>query len=278
MSAPPPYLAACVQLRSTTDVTANLDRAEDAIARAARYGARLVATPENTPFLGPPAAKLAAAAADGGAAAGRFARLARSLGIHVLVGSVAEPIDAARCHNTSLLYGPDGLVASYRKLHLFDVDLPGGPRFEESAHVVAGDQVVVADTPLGRIGLSVCYDVRFPELFAACVAQGAQILTVPSAFTVPTGQAHWHVLLRARAIETQCYVLAPAQEGPHDPAGARASYGHSLIVDPWGTVLADAADGEGLALAEIDLARVEAVRRAMPVGDHRRRWSGGLGE
>ncbi len=268
----PPYLAACVQLRSTDDVTANLDRAEAWIVRAAGYGAKLVATPENTPFLGPPAAKLAAIAADDSRINRRFAKLARDLRIHVLVGSVAEPIDATRCTNTSLLFGPDGLVAVYRKLHLFDVDIPGGPRFEESAHVVPGEQVVVADTPLGRIGLTICYDVRFPELYAACVAQGAQILTVPSAFTVPTGQAHWHPLLRARAIETQCYLLAPAQEGRHDPSGARQSYGHSLIVDPWGVVLADAADGEGLALAEIDLSRVDAVRRGMPVGEHRRRW------
>ncbi len=267
-----PYLAACVQLRSTEDVAANLDRAEAWIVRAAGYGAKLVATPENTPFLGPPGAKLVAAAGDDGATNRRFAGLARGLGIHVLVGSVAEPIDEARCYNTSLLFGPDGLIAVYRKLHLFDVDIPGGPRFQESAHVVAGDQVVVADTPLGRIGLTICYDVRFPELYAACVAQGAQVLTVPSAFTFPTGQAHWHPLLRTRAIECQCFVLAPAQEGRHDLAGARHSYGHSLIVDPWGTVLADAADGEGLALAEIDLTRVDTVRRAMPVGDHRRKW------
>jgi predicted amidohydrolase len=267
---PAPYLAACVQLRSTDDLVANLARADHWIARAAGYGAKLVATPENTTFLGPSETKLAAAEPIDGPTGRHFADLARSLGIHLLVGSVAERLDEHRCWNTSLLYGPDGLLARYRKLHLFDVDVPGGPRFVESAHVAAGDDVVVVATPLGRIGLTVCYDVRFPELYAACVAAGAEVLTVPSAFTFVTGQAHWHALLRARAIETQCYVLAPAQEGRHDATGARHSYGHSLLVDPWGVVLADAADGEGLALAEVDLGRVRAVRAAMPVATHRR--------
>jgi deaminated glutathione amidase len=267
---PTPYLAACVQLRSTDDIPDNLDRAESLVARAAAEGAKLVVTPENTPFLGPPAGKLASAEAVEGPVGRRFAMLARRLGIHLLVGSVGERLDDHRCFNTALLYGPGGLLATYRKRHLFDIDLPGGPRFQESAHIASGDAVVVAETPLGRIGLTICYDLRFPEMYAACVARGAEILTVPSAFTVPTGRAHWHVLLRARAIETQCFVLAPAQDGRHDAAGARESYGHSLIVGPWGDVLTEAPPGEGITLAEIDLARVRTIRAAMPVAAHRR--------
>lgn len=265
------HLVACVQLRSTEDRAASLDRAEALIARAAHWGAKLVATPENTPFLGAPAAKVASAEPLDGPTGRRMAHLARTLGIHLLVGSVGERLDDRRCYNTSLLYGPDGgLLARYRKLHLFDVDIPGGPRFQESAHIAPGDQVVVADTPIGRIGLSICYDVRFPELYRALVDGGAEIVAVPSAFTLHTGKDHWHALLRARAIETQCWVLAPAQEGRHDPQGTRWSYGHSLVVDPWGTVVAECGEGEGIAIAELDLDAARRVRRALPVRSHRR--------
>lgn len=270
------YLAAAIQLQSTDDVAANLAMVEVLVARAAAAGAALVATPENTSYLGTPRGKVASAEPAGGPVERRLAALAARHGVHLLVGSVGEALDDRRCYNTSLLYGPDGReLARYRKLHLFDVDLPDGPRFTESAHIAPGDEVVVADTPLGRIGLSICYDIRFPELYAALVARGAEVLTVPSAFTVPTGAAHWHTLLRARAIEAQAWVLAPAQEGRHDPAGARQSYGHSLIVDPWGVVVAERGEGPGLALAEIDLARVHQVRAAMPVAAHRRRGPDG---
>lgn len=267
---PVSYLAACVQLRATEDVGANIERAEYWIRRAAAYGARLITTPENTTYLGTPAGKLRIAESLDGPVGRRFEALARGLGVHLLIGSMPEAIDRTRCHNTSVLYGPDGRLGVYRKLHLFDIDMPGGPRLIESSHVAPGDEVVVVSTALGRIGLSVCYDLRFPELYAACVARGAEVLTVPSAFTFVTGQAHWHPLLRARAIETQCYLLAAAQEGRHDVAGARISYGHSLVVDPWGVVLAEAGEGEGLALAELDLARVHRVRTQLPVADHRR--------
>lgn len=267
---PPPFRAACVQLRSTEDVRENLDRAEHWIRAAAAEGAALVVTPENTPYLGRPAGKLEVAQPVDGPWGRRFEGLARALGIHLLIGSVPERADATHTWNTSLLYGPDGLLARYRKLHLFDVDVPGA-RYEESAHVRAGDEVVVVATPLGRIGLTICYDVRFPGLYTECVRLGAELLAVPSAFTVPTGAAHWHVLLRARAIETQCHVLAPAQEGAHDPAGARRSYGHSLVVGPWGELLGERAEGEGLVLAEIDPGEVRRVRAGMPVARHRRR-------
>ena len=161
-------------------------------------------------------------------------------------------------------------MARYRKIHLFDIDLPGGPTFRESAHIAPGDDVVAVPTPLGVIGLSICYDLRFPELYRKLVDAGAEILTVPSAFTLQTGKDHWHPLLRARAIECQSWVLAPAQEGRHDDQGLRHSYGHALIADPWGTVVAECGDGEGFCLAEIDLERVRRVRAAIPVEQHRR--------
>jgi predicted amidohydrolase len=265
------FLAACLQMRAGPDVPANLDRVEALAQRAAGCGAQLVATPENTTFLGPSDQKVAIAEPIEGRSHQRLANLARQLRIHLLVGSVAERLDAQRCYNTSLLYGPDGrLIALYRKIHLFDVDIPGGATFRESATIAAGAEVVVARTALGAIGLSICYDLRFPELYRKLVDAGAEILAVPSAFTLHTGRDHWHPLLRARAIEAQAWVLAPAQEGKHDTGGLRHSYGHSLIVDPWGTVVAERGDGEGFCIAEVDLATVARVRAQMPVATHRR--------
>lgn len=265
------FLAACLQMRAGPDVPANLDRVEALAQRAAGCGAQLVATPENTTFLGPSDQKVAIAEAIEGRSHQRLANLARQLRIHLLVGSVAERLDAQRCYNTSLLYGPDGrLIALYRKIHLFDVDIPGGATFRESATIAAGAEVVVARTALGAIGLSICYDLRFPELYRKLVDAGAEILAVPSAFTLHTGRDHWHPLLRARAIEAQAWVLGPAQEGKHDSGGLRHSYGHSLIVDPWGTVVAERGDGEGFCIAEVDLGTVARVRAQMPVATHRR--------
>jgi predicted amidohydrolase len=266
------FLAAVVQLSCTADVDANWEIARGLIERAAGYGARLVATPENTNFLGPPDEKVRRAESLEGQTCERFAGLAREAGIHLLLGSFNERSeDPARRYNTSVLFGPDGTrLTSYRKIHLFDVDVSDKVRFSESTTIKPGDTPVVADTPLGRIGLTVCYDVRFPGLYQRLVNDGAQILTIPSAFTLTTGKDHWHALLRARAIETQCYVLAPAQSGTHDDQGLRESYGRAMIVDPWGLVVATASDGPGIALAEIDLGRVDTVRRAIPVGDHRR--------
>lgn len=249
-------------------ITTNLAAIEAGIVRAASYGVKLIVTPENSTFLGPSDQKVALSEALDGPTHMRLAEMARRHRIHLLIGSVAERCDARRCYNTSLLFGPDGqLLAFYRKLHLFDIDIPGGPRFQESATIAAGDRPVVVDTELGKIGLSICYDVRFPLLYQKLVERGAEILTVPSAFTLQTGKDHWHPLLRARAIETQCYLLAAAQDGKHD--GNRHSYGHSLIADPWGTVLAECGDGPGLCIAEIDLQKVRAVRQAMPVQAHR---------
>jgi predicted amidohydrolase len=272
------FVAAALQLTSTSDEAANWDGARRLIERAASYGARLVATPENTNFLGPHEEKARRAEPLDGPTVSRFAELARRLRIHLLLGSFNERSDEPlRCHNTSVLLGPGGdVLAAYRKLHLFDVDIPGGVRFAESATCKPGDAggagqgVVVADTPLGRIGLTICYDLRFAELYRRLADLGADVLAVPSAFTLATGKDHWEPLLRARAIENQCYVLAPAQHGRHDDGGLRESYGHAMIVDPWGLPLATAADGPGMALAEIDLERLARVRRAIPVRQHRR--------
>jgi deaminated glutathione amidase len=272
------FLAACVQLRCTTDTEKNLATAESQIRRAASFGAKLVATPENTSYLGPKFHKVSQAEPLDGAIGTRLAKLADELGIHLLVGGLAEQriasdgtVDPKRCFNTSVLYGPSGdTLATYRKIHLFDVDVPGGLTISESDSIAPGADVVVAETPLGRIGMSICYDLRFPELYRKLVDDGAEIIAVPSAFTMTTGKDHWHVLLRARAIETQCWLLAPAQWGRHDDQGKRHSYGHSLIIDPWGAVVADKGDGVGLCLAEIDCERTAGVRRSIPVGDHRR--------
>jgi predicted amidohydrolase len=275
------YLAAAVQLTSTADEAANWESARRLIELAAARGARLVATPENTNYLGPHDEKVRRAEPLDGPTVGRFAELARRLGIHLLLGSFNERSDEpSRCYNTSVLLGPDGeVMAVYRKLHLFDVDVPGGVRFTESATCKPGALggpadphrgLAVADTPLGRLGLTICYDLRFAELYRRLADLGADILAVPSAFTMATGKDHWEPLLRARAIENQCYVLAPAQHGRHDDGGLRESYGHAMIVDPWGLPVAVASDGPGLALAEIDLERVARVRRAIPVRQHRR--------
>lgn len=266
-------LAACLQLNCNSSVSRNLDQLERLARRAAGYGATFLATPEASTFLGPHDRKVALAEPVDGPTHRWLGALARELGVELLVGSVAERCDDERAYNTSLLFGPDGaLKARYRKLHLFDVDLAqsGGVSFQESARTAPGDEVVVADTALGRTGLSICFDMRFPELYRAHVAQGATALAVPSAFTLMTGKDHWHALLRARAIETQCWVLAPAQWGAHDDAGLRRSYGHSVIIDPWGVVVAECGDEVGLCLAEITPERVHAVRSQIPMERNRR--------
>lgn len=271
------FLAAVLQQTSTTDEERNWESARGLIERAAGYGANLVATPENTNFLGSPEEKARRAEALDGPVCSRFAALAEELRVHLLLGSFNERgPDHRRCYNTSVLFGPGGeILATYRKIHLFDVDVSEAVSFRESETVAPGDEPVTVTTDLGCIGLSVCYDLRFAELYRALIDRGAEILTVPSAFTATTGRAHWQPLLRTRAIECQAYVLAPAQYGRHTPRsdggrGLRESHGQAMIVDPWGAVLATAADGPGLALAEIDLERVHRVRRSIPVSEHRR--------
>ncbi len=268
-----PFLAAVVQMTSTSDEAANWESARTLVERAAGRGAVFVATPENTNYLGPHEEKVRRAEPLGGPTCERFAGLARRLGIHLLLGSFNEKSasDPRRCSNTSVLFGPDGAVlAVYRKIHLFDVDVSDDLRFLESATVAPGEETVVAATPLGRLGLSICYDLRFPELYRRLAEAGAELLAVPSAFTLTTGKDHWEPLLRARAIENQSWVLAPAQHGRHDDQGLKESWGHAMIVDPWGQVVASVPEGPGVAVAEIDRERLARIRRAMPVASHRR--------
>ncbi|MED5371699.1 MAG: carbon-nitrogen hydrolase family protein [Myxococcota bacterium] len=263
--------AACIQLQGSSDLERNLSVSEAAIREAAAQGATLIATPEATDYLGPHKAKADIAEALDGPRALRWSSLARELQITLLVGSVAERCTQGPPANTSLLFSPSGaLQAHYRKLHLFDVDVPGGVRFSESRTTTPGDRIVSAPIPGSHLGLSICYDLRFPPLYQALRDQGAEILAVPSAFTARTGEAHWEVLLRARAIETQCFVLAPGHWGPHDDQGLRESWGHSCIIDPWGRVLAEQATGEGFCIADLDLQALRELRARMPVWEHRR--------
>jgi predicted amidohydrolase len=261
-------VAAVVQMTSTADVERNLAAAERLTTQAAERGARFVALPENFAFLrsaGDPAPEPQAV---DGPWVRRMAESARRHRVTLLLGSLPERSpDAGKVHNTSVLLGPDGAVlAVYRKIHLFDIDLPGLEHLKESREVAAGHEVVVADAPFGPLGMTVCYDVRFPELYRALARRGARVMAVPSAFTDRTGKDHWEVLLRARAIENLAYVVAPAQVGVHGKG--RASHGHALIVDPWGTVIAQVPDGEGIALAELDFGRQDRLRRELPALNH----------
>ncbi len=263
---------AAIQMTSGHDVTANLEQARGLLEEAAARGARLAVLPENFSFIGlKDADKRAVAEADGSGPAQDFlGATARRLRLWIVGGTVPLAAGAdGRVAAASLVYDSDGgRVARYDKIHLFDVDIPGRTEsYRESAHVAPGSAVTVIDTPVGRLGLSVCYDVRFPELYRHLSAAGAQILSVPSAFTAPTGRAHWETLLRARAIENLCYVVAPAQSGFH-PSG-RETYGDSMIVDYWGRVLQRVPRGRGCAVAEVDLMRQTGVRESFPALAHR---------
>ncbi len=262
---------AAIQLNSTADIDANLARARVLVEEAARRGAKLVALPEHFAFYGPEAEMAATAAqpATGPLVTG-FRELANTLGIFLLLGSFPELVPPeAKHYNTSLLLGPEGqILARYRKMHLFDVSLPGRPAYRESDFTLPGSEVVaapLAGTPF-TAGLAVCYDLRFPELFRALVARGADLLLLPAAFSSVTGRDHWEVLVRARAIENQAYVIAPAQYGANAPG--RRTYGRSLIVDPWGLVLAQAPDGEGIIYVRLDHERLLRLRREFPCLSH----------
>lgn len=263
-------LVAAVQMNSGADKARNLETATSWIRRAAALGAKLVGLPENFSWMGPEPERPSAAEPLDGPTLSRMAALARELSITLLAGSVLEAgAPGGRLYNTSALFGPDGTrLGVYRKMHLFDVEIGDGATYRESAAVAPGTEVVVADTPVGRVGLSICYDMRFPELYRAMANRGATLVTVPAAFTVMTGKDHWEVLLRARAIENQCYVLAPAQHGRHSER--RQTYGHSMLIDPWGLVVARASDGEGLALGALNMDLLADIRRKLPALSHRR--------
>jgi predicted amidohydrolase len=268
------FLASAVQMSAGPDKETNLSEAAALIAQCAEAGAELVALPEVFAWRGPQDREPEIAEPLSGAIGTRMAELARKLGIWIVAGSILEPSEDGtktnRCYNTTALFGPRGdMLASYRKIHLFDVDVEGRVAVRESRTRAPGATTCVVDTELGRVGLAICYDLRFPELFRALAAEGAEVVVLPSAFTAPTGRAHWHTLVRARAIENQCFVIAPNQFGAS--ALGFENYGHSLIVDPWGEVLADAGPGGPLAItAKLDATTLTRVRAELPALSHRR--------
>ncbi|NKF22843.1 carbon-nitrogen hydrolase family protein [Solimonas marina] len=266
---------AAIQMTSVDDVGANLDMAAALLRDATAQGARFAVLPENFAFMGRrDRDKLAIAEVDGhGPIQDRLAALARELDLWIIAGTVPIRVDGEeRVWAACCVYDSDGVrVARYDKIHLYDIDVPngGGERYRESASIAPGAlQPVVVDTPVGRVGLSVCYDVRFPELYRALVADGAEILIVPAAFTVKTGEAHWDLLLRARAVENLCYVIAPGQCGVH-PSG-RGTYGHSAIVEPWGRIVSQAGTEPGVVLADRDASHQAELRQGFPALAHRR--------
>ncbi|MBP6013765.1 MAG: carbon-nitrogen hydrolase family protein [Alphaproteobacteria bacterium] len=265
------FRAACVQMRTGLDVAANTAAASALIREAKAAGAHFAATPEMTSLFEAESdalfAKTKPEADD--LALKAFRALAEELALWLLIGSLPIRVAERQCANRSFLIDPKGQVrATYDKIHMFDVDLPGGEVYRESRNYRPGDRAVVAELPWGKLGMSVCYDLRFPHLYRTLAKEGASFLTIPAAFTHTTGQAHWHVLQRARAIETGCFVIAPAQGGKHE--NNRHTFGHSLIVDPWGKILAEAGDDPGIICADIDPAKATEARTRVPALRHDR--------
>ncbi|MBE9125919.1 MULTISPECIES: carbon-nitrogen hydrolase family protein [unclassified Coleofasciculus] len=264
------YLAAAIQMTSLPDLQKNLVAAEELIELAVRRGAELVTLPENFSFLGKEEEKISQADAIALESEKFLKTMAQRFQVTLLGGGFPVPVSSNKVYNTALLIDPSGTeLARYQKAHLFDVNLPDGNTYQESSTVMSGTLFppVYPSEKLGSLGLSVCYDVRFPELYRHLAYKGADILLIPAAFTAYTGKDHWQVLLQARAIENTCYVIAPAQTGHH--YAMRQSHGHAMIVDPWGSILADAGDKPGIAIAEINPVRLEQVRRQMPSLEHR---------
>ena len=264
---------AAVQMQSTDDVITNLDACERSIAEAADRGARFVVLPENFAYFGPSFGKCAVAESLVGPAGpirSTLVRCAVRYDVTLLAGGWPERSqDPNRPFNTATVFAPDGTVgASYRKIHLFDVTLPSGVQIRESAAMTAGFEIVACDVAAFRVGLSICYDVRFPELYRRLVDRGCELLCVPSAFTHETGQHHWHLLLRTRAVESQCWVIAANQWGLHP--NDKRSFGHSMIVDPWGDILAESQPGTGVITADLDEETLLRVRSTLPSLRHRR--------
>jgi predicted amidohydrolase len=269
------FRAACVQLRSSDDVGENIRTASELIREAKGKGAQFIGTPENTTLMAPDGgAKLEKSfTEDRDPALPAFRALAEELGVWLLIGSLAIKVSDSKTANRSFLIDPKGRIAArYDKIHLFDVDLPSGEKYRESNTVAGDERAVSAELPWGRIGLSICYDMRFPQLYRAYGKAGCFMLTAPSAFTETTGKAHWHVLLRARAIENGAFVFAPAQGGHH--ANGRKTYGHSLIVSPWGEILAEGGTEPGVIVADIDPALSADARGRIPSLQHDRDFQG----
>ncbi|MFN3656099.1 MAG: carbon-nitrogen hydrolase family protein [Pseudolabrys sp.] len=267
------FKAAMIQLRSGLTPAANIDAAAKLIGEAKAAGADYIQTPEMTNILAAKREQLFAAIVEEerDAALATFRELARKLAVTLHVGSLAIKISADKAANRSFLIDPRGeVVARYDKIHMFDVDLAGGESYRESYSYRPGESGVLCDLPWGRLGLTICYDLRFPALYRALAEAGAIMLAIPSAFTKQTGEAHWHVLNRARAIENGCFVMAAAQGGKHE--NGRETFGHSLIVDPWGRILAEGGTEPGLVMAEIDPAEVAKARARIPSLQHGRRF------
>ena len=268
--------AACIQLTTGRDPAAMLEVIEARVRAAAAAGAQFVALPETCLFMerGRKAMQARLAGEAENTEVQKLQKLAAELGIDLLVGSavLASETHTDKAVNRSLLIGPNGAVkARYDKIHMFDVTLDNGETHAESASYAAGAQMALAPVGAATLGLSICYDVRFPTLYRRLAQAGADVIAVPSAFTVPTGAAHWHILLRARAIETGAFIVAPAQVGAHE--NGRETYGHSLIIDPWGTVLAEAEADDGFILAELDLTKSAAARAQIPSLTHGRHFT-----
>ena len=268
-----------VQMCATADVAANVDSTLSLVAEAATAGARVVLVPEAFAFIGSERErnthleKVPQQDEEPGPILRRCIETAQAANAHLVLGGFPEQAPDGRAFNTCIHLQPDGsIAAAYRKIHLFDVDLADGTRMHESRSTAPGERAVVTETPFGILGLTVCYDMRFPLLYQTLADMGAVAIAVPSAFFKNTGKAHWHTLLRARAIECQCYILAPAQHGDHGHRG-RKSYGHGLVVDPWGDIVAEIEDGDGFALAEVDPKRVEEVRAELPSLANRRAFT-----
>jgi len=274
MSTETGFTAAMVQMRTGLLPGPSLDQGTQLIRQAAAAGADYVLTPEvsNMMQLNREALFEHLAAEEDDLSLKAYRALAAELRIHLHIGSLALRATPERAVNRSFLIAPDGaVIASYDKIHMFDIDLPDGESYRESANYQPGETAVISDLPWGRIGLTICYDVRFPALYRALAESGASFLTVPSAFTRKTGEAHWHTLLRARAIENGCFVFSAAQAGLHE--NKRETYGHSLIVDPWGVVLAEGGVEPGVFMAKIDPAKVVSARKTVPSLQHGRRFS-----
>lgn len=269
-----PFRAACLQLNSGSNLAVNLATVKTMVAEAAKSGAQLVLTPEYSLMMDGSGRVMRAGAldADGGATLVELQKLARSNKIWLLLGSLTLKTGEERIVNRSYLIAADGtVVATYDKIHMFDVTLPDGKVIRESSSYRPGEQAVIAETPWGLLGMTVCYDLRFPHLYRALAQRGAQFINVPASFQRQTGKAHWHTLLKARAIENAAYILAPAMCGEHP--GNRQTYGHALIVDPWGEVLADGGEEPGIIYADIDPARVAKIRGMMPSLRHDRPYA-----
>ena len=266
------YLAAAIQMTSKPDLNKNLAEAEELIELAVRQGAELVGLPENFAFLGKEADKIAQAEEIAQKTDKFLKTMAQRFQIHLLGGGYPVPVpeDSSKVYNTAVLVDPNGKeLACYQKVHLFDVDVPDGNTYCESSTVMAGSSLpgIYCSEKLGNLGLSICYDVRFPEFYRHLSHKGANVLFIPAAFTAYTGKDHWQVLLQARAIENTCYVIAPAQTGNHYER--RYSHGHAMIIDPWGTIIADAGEKPGVAVAEINPDRLSQIRKQMPSLQHR---------